>query len=340
MTGSSKLEKSVLKFNLNLVLFMKSKLSSKYLPLAEVACAGIFLFPVLGAQAQNMYVSDWDFPGVIHEYAPGSQNSTTFYSGGLGEPGGIAFNSMGTLFVGNVYNGVIDEISPGGTLTTFASGLNNPNGLAFDGAGDLFVTDYNANTIYEFASHNGSLSSTPTVFSGISSPTDLAFDSTGDLFVSSASSGKIYKFQNNGGTLSSSSTVYASGFVLPFGLAFNGGGDLFVSYDGLNITPTSGGVTEIRSGGSEQSIASGLYDPNDIAFNNAGVLFITDAESGNITEVAPGGATSSFFVNYHPYGIAFQDVTLPVPEPSSLALFGVGAFVMLWRGRHIWQRQG
>ena len=291
-------------------------------------CAATFLATAGGALAQNMYVTDWDYPGAVHEYAPGSQTPTTFYSGGLGEPGGIAFNSDGTLFVADTFTGegAIYEISPGQTLTTFAGGLDNPGGLAFDGAGDLFDADTQSGTIYEFINNHGTLSPTPTVFkSGLDGPTDVAFDSAGDLFESDTSSGNIYEFKYNGVTLSTTPATYASGFVLPFGLAFNAAGDLYVSYDGVNQGPTAGGVTEIMPGGSEKSIVTGLDDPNDIAFDNSGNLFITDAESGALTEVTSGGTTSSFSVNYHPFGIAFEGVALPVPEPSTLALAGLGA---------------
>ena len=291
-------------------------------------------------QAQNMFVSDWDAPGAIHEYASGSQTSTTFYSSiisPLGEPGGLAFNSAGDLFVADTFtgSGAIYEISPSQTLTTFASGLYNPSGLAFDGAGDLFDADYQGNTIYEFVNSGGTLSPTPTTFkSGLGHPAELAFDSAGDLFETDASSGNIYEFKKNGGTLSTTATTYASGFTLPFGLAFNAAGDLYVSYDGPGQTATSGGVTEILPGGPEKSIVTGLANPNDIAFDNSGDLFITDAGDGEITEVTAGGTASSFSVNYHPYGIAFQGVALPVPEPSTLALAGAAAGMWLaWRRR-------
>jgi hypothetical protein len=58
-------------------------------------------------------------------------------------------------------------------------------------------------------------------------------------------------------------------------------------------------------------------------------LFITDAGNAEITKVTAGGTASSFLVNYHPYGIAFQGVALPVPEPSTLALAGMAAGMLL-----------
>jgi sugar lactone lactonase YvrE len=322
------------KLNINLNLIYPMKTNAEYLSLGGILCAGVFLLAASSARAQNMYVTDWDYPGAVHEYAPGSQTSTGFYTGGLGEAGGIAFNSSGTLFVADTYVGfgAIYEISQNQTLSTFATG-GNPTGLAFNSAGDLFDADYQGNTIYEYADTGGTLNPTPTVFkSGLDGPTDLAFDSAGDLFESDAVSGNIYEFKNNGGILSTTPTLYASGFVLPFGLAFNAAGDLYVSYDGPNQGPTSGGVTEIIPGSAEKSIVTGLFDPNDIAFDNSGDLFVTDAESGELTEVTSGGTISSFSVNYHPFGIAFQDVVLPVPEPSTLALAGMAAG-MLWAYR-------
>src|ERR1039458_3696345 len=50
-------------------------------------------------------------------------------------------NLSQTLFESDFYDGNIYEFTPGGAQSTFASGLSGPTGLAFDSAGNLFAGD-------------------------------------------------------------------------------------------------------------------------------------------------------------------------------------------------------
>jgi len=145
----------------------------------------------------------------------------------LSNPWGLAFDSAGDLFVGNLGSGVIDKfINNDGVLSTnptlFASGLSRPEGLAFNSAGDLFESDEGSDKINEFINNGGVLSTNPTLFaSGLNTPVGLVFDSAGDLFEADQFSDKINEFINNDGVLSTNPTVFASGLDEPFGLAFS-----------------------------------------------------------------------------------------------------------------------
>jgi hypothetical protein len=70
-----------------------------------------------------------------------------------------------------------------------------------------------------------------------------------------------------------------------------------------------------------------------LAFNSAGDLFEADSGgSGNVYEYTPNGTRSTFasgLASGDPYGLAFQGVTLPVPEPSALGLLAVGVTALL-----------
>src|SRR5215831_2141216 len=99
--------------------------------------------------AQNLFVANWYYPGAIYEFTPGGSQGT-FYSGGLGEPEGLAFDRAGNLFVADSYDGNIYKITPGGSLSTFASGLGDENSLAFDSTGNLFAADFTDGSIYKF----------------------------------------------------------------------------------------------------------------------------------------------------------------------------------------------
>jgi len=80
------------------------------------------------------------------------------------------------------------------------------------------------------------------------------------VFASVADAQTFYATNYNTGTVSEidpsgSVSTFASGLNGPWGLAFNGSGDLFVANQGNNT------ISEITPGGSVSTFASGLSEP-------------------------------------------------------------------------------
>jgi len=157
---------------------MKYKIINTYLLSSAVVSA---LLTASSASAQNIFVANWYNPGAIYEFTPGSSPST-YYSGGLGEPEDIAFNSSGDLFVANSSGNAIDEITPGSdpTESSFAS-IPDPHGLAFDSAGDLYISGNNDGDIYEIKAGTTTVT---TFTTGLNTLAGLAFDQAGFICVS------------------------------------------------------------------------------------------------------------------------------------------------------------
>lgn len=254
------------------------------------------------------------------------------------------------LFVSNGGNGTITEITPDGVESEFATGLAEPNGLAFDNQENLYVATGVA--VYQYPSAGGR-----NTFIN-SSALALAVDASGNLYTASSrfayeytpagtetglleyQSGIISMAFNAGGDLFTSnylpgsgtimeripgqgSTVFASGLDQPAGLAFNGMGDLFVADYG------TGGIDEYTPDGTQSIFATGLDQPYGLAFNSSGDLFAADAGDGDITEIAPDGTQSIFATGLdEPFELAFQGQALPIPEPSSVAIFVFGAVTL------------
>lgn len=191
-------------------------------------------------------------------------------------------------------------------------------------AQNLFVSDYSSH-VYEFTP--GGVQST--FATGMNYPTGIAFNSAGDLFVGNSDNNNGEQGNITEITPSGVQSVFASG-VDPIGLAFNNAGNLF------ETDYRSGNIYEFTPSGVQSTFAtlpeSGI---NGLAFNNPGDLLVATGQTGSIIEITPSGVQSTFASGLGAsMGLAFQNETLPVPEPSTLGLLAVGLFgITLWR-RH------
>jgi glucose/arabinose dehydrogenase len=275
------------------------------------------------------------------------------------------------LFAANFNNNTVEEFDSSGVGTVFAK-AESPPALAFDSSGNLYVANLGSeepDTIEEFSSSGGILSSNGTVFAaGLSGPNGLAFDSAGNLYVADYGNRTIVEFNTNGvGTV-----VASSGLNDPSGLAFDGSGNLYAA----NIVTST--IEEFSSSGGVLSsngtvfASSGLSGPQGLAFDKNGNLYVANYANDTIEEFSPSGGVlssngtvfASSGVN-HPTGLAFDSAgnlyvantgnnTIeefnssgvgtvfasgldnprslafqPVPEPSTWALLAMGSVALL-----------
>jgi len=182
--------------------------------------------------------------GNVYQFDSGGNliTNSVYPIAGLSNPGGMAFDTSGNLFVAD--SGSIYEFAPdGSTPTTVVTGLDSLSGLAIDDSGDLFVGDIGGDlqgtvgSIFEFTPNGDGTFGQSTFATGLDTPTGLAFDSAGDLFVGDSGgfqpangAGSIYEFSANG-----TSRVFASGLNAPSYLAFGPSG-----FDGSAPAPLGG----------------------------------------------------------------------------------------------------
>jgi sugar lactone lactonase YvrE len=157
-----------------------------------------------------VFAADYNH-GVIYEYKPTGSRAT--FATGLRHPVGMAFNSVGELFVADnsagMYLGHIYEYKPNGSRGTFAvlEASDRPADLAFGSMGNLLMADLGGN-IYRYDPPGSVLRPHPrTTFGSVpGSAQSLACDSAGNVLVvdvGAANSGggvpnAVYKFTQQG----------------------------------------------------------------------------------------------------------------------------------------------
>jgi sugar lactone lactonase YvrE len=171
--------------------------------------------------AGNLYIAD-NFNHVVEKVTPSGALSVVAGTGtygaptpgpatssDLGNPGGVAVDAAGDLFIADNFNHVVEKVTPSGALSVVAgtgsfgapkpgpatgSDLGTPAGVAVDGAGDLYISDW-GDFVVEKVTPSGTLSVVvgtgnsgepipgPATSSHLDDPWGVAVDAAGNLYV-------------------------------------------------------------------------------------------------------------------------------------------------------------
>jgi sugar lactone lactonase YvrE len=138
----------------------------------------------------------------------------------LDQPGGLAFDAAGNLYIADTQNNVVREINLAGVISTVAgsgeqgfagdgasatsAALDAPTGVAVDANGNLYIGDTHNNRIREVMASSGNISTiagngtpgfsgdggTPTAAS-LAYPTAIAVDSAGNIYIADTNNNRI-----------------------------------------------------------------------------------------------------------------------------------------------------
>ena len=253
----------------------------------------------------------------------------------------------------------------GSYVSTFA--------MAFDGYGNFYFADQTGNQVFKVPTGGGAATVVagtgtaggtgdggPATEAELNQPSDVALDGAGNIYIADYGNDRVRMVSPVGGTITTVAGNGAEGYAgnggaatsaeldVPAGLALDGAGNLYIA-DLFNnvirkvaaatgiITTVAGNGTQGFSGDGGLATQAELNQPDGVAVDGAGNVYIADAHnsrvrmvsatSGNISTVAgngssmdsgDGGPATQAGVN-GPYAVAIDAAgNLSILEPSGV----------------------
>ena len=217
--------------------------------------------------------------------------------GGLNLPGALAVDSGGNVVVANYFGGVISKFSPTGVPAAVNGfpglGLNQSYGITIDGSDNAWVTNeqsvtsannHHSGSISEFSASGAELSGYGYTGGGVYYPLAAAADSNGEIWVADYGSSAASLLAGDGSGVSGSSGYGASALSFTTAVAIDGSHNAWFA--------VQAGVARVTPAGAVSSFSC-CTEPEGIAVDAAGNIWVADYSASAVVEVTPTGSVAN-----------------------------------------------
>jgi uncharacterized protein (TIGR03437 family) len=274
-------------------------------------------------------------------------------SGQLLGPNDVALDAAGNLYIADMNNNRVREVSGGVISTVAGGGGNGPASVATDAAGNLYIAVINDCLIRKVS--NGQIT---TVLGGggnlgdgaaagirLDHPSGVATDSAGSMYVADGNNNVIRKVSGGLSTIIAG-MIHGRGYSgddgpatsatmnQPVGVAVDGTGNVYIADFNNNrirrvtegtITTVAGTGAAGYGGDNGPAVNAQLNGPSDVAVDGDGNIFIADYGnhairrlSGGVISTIAGTGAAGYGGDNGPAGGA------QLNSPAGLALDGAG----------------
>ena len=261
----------------------------------------------------------------------------------LGKPYSVAFDSSNNTYIADLWNFRIRKISATGVISTIAGNgtggysgdggpatdaqIYNPSYVRFDNAGNLYFNDP-GNSVIRKIDASGTVTTVagngttgysgdggPATAAELSQPYGIVKDNSGNMYIADYGNNVIRKVNAAGnistiagntlaGYTGDGGPATAAEFNLPYGLALDHSGNLYVADENNNvirkidtlgmISTFAGNGTAGYSGDGGAATAAELNTPADIVFDTHGDMYFSDYSNSVVRKINTLGIISTY----------------------------------------------
>lgn len=339
-----------------------------------VTNGGTAVFTV-GVSGTGPFTYQWQFNGTNCDFittVAGNPTNAYYGNGGLAinaalnNPGGVAVDSVGNLFISDSGNNCIRKVDTNGLIMTVAS-IPSPSGLAADITGNLFVASVSGSVVVKVDT-NGIVTTVaggggygywgdggPATSAGLWNPGGMALDNAGNLFIADAGNNRIRKVDIHGiiTTVAGVGLPYFWGdggpainaaIYSPQSVMVDSAGNIFIADQNnqrIRKVDTAGIITTVAgfgfdafSGDGSPAINASLHNPSGLTADNDGNLFIADSSNKRIRKVDTNGIISTVVGNSVTgiSGYSGPAINMTLAFPSSVTMDNAGNVLIADQG--------
>ena len=252
-----------------------------------------------------------DLPGSIWVTSKGD----VYIADGLNQRGRLLSGGNVSTIAGNGFPGFSGDNGP-----ATSAELHSPLGIAVDSSGSVYIADTANNVVRKVA--NGTITTYagnyaygqgdsgdfgPATNASMNAPVGLAFDSSGNLYICDSNNHAVRKVTAATGiitTVVGATSITANALNHPVGIALDAAGNVYIADSGVSrvvkFTPAAGTITTVAGSGNSgfsgdggQAIFANLGDPQGVALDSFGNVYIADTVNNRIRKVDTQGIIST-----------------------------------------------